>query len=194
MTQRTVAPPTLVLGIDPGTRFCGWGLVEVQGARVTHVAHDVIHAGEGDPLVDRLLLIDDTLEQVVTLYKPAAAAVETLFFAKDPSAAAKLGHARGVILLRLRRANIPFAEYAPAHIKRAIVGRGLADKSQVAQMMTVLLRLSSTPPPDAADALAVAVTHARTLGLRRAMGTTSVIEQAIAAEQARLRARAARRP
>lgn len=176
---------TLVFGVDPGTRRCGWGVVSVDGPQISHVAHGVIITDETAPLADRLITIDDELGELLEEFAPNAAAVETLFFAKDPQAAAKLGHARGVVLLRLRKANLSIAEYAPTHIKRAIVGRGLADKEQVAQMMKVLMRLKNVPPSDAADALAIAVTHARTLGLRRAMGAATALQKAIAQAKAR---------
>ncbi|MCS6898150.1 MAG: crossover junction endodeoxyribonuclease RuvC [Myxococcales bacterium] len=151
----------LVLGIDPGTRHLGWGLVQAEGTQVKHVAHGIIHPPTDLPLAERLVVIDDTLHQILTAHHPEGAGVESLFFGKDAQAAAKLGHARGVVLLGLQRAQIPFAEYAPTLIKRTVVGTGLADKRQVAMVITALLRLPRPPPLDAADALAIAITHAR---------------------------------
>ena len=155
----------IVLGIDPGTRHLGWGVVQTRGTRITYLAHGVVSTTVGVALEQRLLELDDALALMIAEVGPAHAAVESIFFAKDAQAAGKLGHARGVVLLRLARAGLAVAEYAPAQIKRAVTGSGRADKRQVAQMIATVLGLASAPPTDAADALAVAVTHARTLGL-----------------------------
>lgn len=128
---------------------------------MSHVAHGVIHTDADAALGDRLVAIDDALREVVARHAPVSAGVESIFFSKDPQAAAKLGHARGVVLLALRRAGVAIEELAPAHVKRAIVGRGAADKRQVAMVVTAILRLAAPPPADAADALAIAITHAR---------------------------------
>ena len=152
---------TLVLGIDPGTRHLGWGLVQSEGARVTYVASGVISPPADESLADRLLVIDTVLRETLAQYAPTTAGVESIFFAKDPQAAAKLGHARGVVLLALKRANISFGEYAPTFIKRTVVGHGLADKRQVALVITAILKLKKPPPADASDALAIAITHSR---------------------------------
>ena len=148
-----------ILGLDPGTRHFGWGVVRRVGTRLTHVAHGVVSvAGEG-PLGERLVAIEIALVEVVTKYAPCEASIESLFFAKDASAAAKLGHARGVGLLVCSRAGLAVFEYPPARVKRTITGAGRADKSQVAHMIRVMLGLATSPPADAADALAIAVTH-----------------------------------
>ncbi|HVU01424.1 MAG TPA: crossover junction endodeoxyribonuclease RuvC [Polyangiaceae bacterium] len=151
----------IALGIDPGTRHLGWGVVEAEGNRIRHVAHGVIDASPTLTLEKRLAVIDRELAVVIDRYRPLAGSVETLFFHKDAQAAAKLGHARGVVLLGLCRANVPVAEYAPAHVKRVITGKGNADKRQVAHMIRALLALEEAPKSDAADALALAVTHCR---------------------------------
>jgi crossover junction endodeoxyribonuclease RuvC len=148
-----------VLGIDPGTRHLGWGVVERVGTRLLHVAHGVIDTDVSGTLAERLVEIDAELARVIELHAPDVGAVEGLFYAKDAQSAAKLGHARGVVLLRLARALLPIREYAPALVKKTIVGKGAADKRQVALVMTALLRLSAPPRPDAADALAIATTH-----------------------------------
>lgn len=148
-----------VVGIDPGTRHLGWGVLEQQGTKISHVAHGVIDTDTNFGLGPRLVEIDDELTKVLAEHRPDVAAVESLFFAKDAQAAAKLGHARGVILLRLSRAQIPFVELPPARVKRAVVGGGLATKDQVARVITSLLRLDTQPRPDAADALANAFAH-----------------------------------
>lgn len=151
----------LALGIDPGTLHLGWGVVSRDGSRIRHVAHGVIHLRAGTPLAARLEAISGALTEVLDEQRPATAAVESLFFHKDAQAAAKLGHARGVVLLCLQRAGLEIAEYAPAKVKRTVVGNGQADKRQVAHMVRALLGLSAPPPNDAADALAIAITHLR---------------------------------
>jgi crossover junction endodeoxyribonuclease RuvC len=160
----------LVLGIDPGTRHLGWGLVSREGTRLCHVAHGVISPSASLPLAERLVLIERELVEVISTHPPDAGAVESLFFHKDAQAAAKLGHARGVILLVLARAQIATFEYAPAKVKRIISGHGGADKQQVALMMRSLLNLTTLPRADATDALALAVTHLR-LGPLAEMGS-----------------------
>lgn len=157
----------LVLGIDPGTRHLGWGVIEVLGARLRHCEHGVIDADERAPLAERLVTIDDALRTTIARVAPKEAGVEALFFAKDATAAAKLGHARGVVLLALQRAGVAIFEYPPASVKRAVAGAGRADKLQVAKMVSTMLRLRELPPPDAADALAIAITHAHAAPARR---------------------------
>jgi crossover junction endodeoxyribonuclease RuvC len=150
---------TLVLGLDPGTRHFGWGVVERRGPRLVHVAHGVIDTDAHDIIAARLVVIERALLEVLSAHGPTEASVEALFFAKDPQAASKLGHARGVALLVCARAGLAIHEYAPALVKRAVTGSGRADKHQVAQMVRVVLALSAPPPPDAADALAAAIVH-----------------------------------
>ncbi len=148
-----------VIGIDPGTRHLGWGVLHSVGTRIEHIAHGVIDTDEKTSLASRLVEIDDALALILSEYAPEAAAVEALFYAKDAQAAAKLGHARGVILLRLQRASVTVHEYPPARVKRAIAGGGAASKEQVQKSVTAILRLSTPPRVDAADALANAFTH-----------------------------------
>jgi crossover junction endodeoxyribonuclease RuvC len=179
----------LVLGIDPGTRHLGWGLVSRDGTHVRHVANGVISPSVSLSLADRLVIIERGLVDVITEHHPSAAAVESLFFHKDPQAAAKLGHARGVTLLVLARAQIPTFEYAPAKVKRIVSGHGAADKQQVALMMRSLLCLSTLPRADATDALALAVTHLR-LGPLADLGSPSI--RLLAAKGAGSRARSER--
>ncbi|MEZ4220446.1 MAG: crossover junction endodeoxyribonuclease RuvC [Polyangiaceae bacterium] len=151
----------LALGIDPGTRKLGWGVVARSGNRLTHVAHGVIKLDGKRPLAERLTVIESQLETVITTHRPDVGSVESLFFHKDAQAAAKLGHARGVVLLILARAGVRVAEYAPAKVKRTVAGGGQADKRQVAMMIRTLFALDELPPLDASDALALAVTHLR---------------------------------
>jgi crossover junction endodeoxyribonuclease RuvC len=159
----------LALGIDPGTRRLGWGLVRKQTSCLVHVAHGVIVLDPKLALPDRLVRIDLELGTLVRLHRPDVGSVETLFFHKDPQAAAKLGHARGVVLLRLAHEGVRVAEYAPARVKRTLVGTGQAEKRQVAMMVKNLLGLDGPPPSDAADALALAITHLRLEPLERAL-------------------------
>jgi crossover junction endodeoxyribonuclease RuvC len=148
----------IVVGLDPGTRHFGWGIVERRGTRLVHVAHGIIHTDEREPIAARLVEIEAGLMRVLEEHAPHEASVEALFFAKDAQAAAKLGHARGVALLVCARAGLPVHEYPPARVKQAVTGSGRADKAQVAQMVRVVLGMPEAPRADAADALAVAVT------------------------------------
>jgi crossover junction endodeoxyribonuclease RuvC len=157
----------IVLGIDPGTRHFGWGVVARQGVRLIHRGHGIVHTDESQSIALRLVTIETGLVEVVRVHDPDEASVETIFYAKDPQAAAKLGHARGVALLVCARAGMPVHEYAPALVKRAVAGSGRAEKSQVAQMIRVVLGLATAPPADAADALALAVTHLQRIPLAR---------------------------
>lgn len=158
-----------VLGIDPGTRHLGWGVVDRIGTRLAHVAHGVIDTDTEHGLAPRLIEIDDALAAVIAEHHPEVGAVESLFFSKNAQSAAKLGHARGVVLLRLSRAGLELHEYSPALVKRTVVGKGAADKGQVALIVTALLRLGAPPRADAADALAIAVTHLQAAGFHDAM-------------------------
>ncbi|MCA9531753.1 MAG: crossover junction endodeoxyribonuclease RuvC [Myxococcales bacterium] len=150
-----------VLGIDPGTRRTGWGVVERTGNQLRCVATDTILAGDRAPLPDRLRCIYVALRDAMETYAPDVVAVEDIFFAKHPNAALKLGHARGVALLAAAVGGLEVVAYPPARVKRTIVGRGRADKQQVARIVGAMLRLRDLPGPDATDALAVAITHAQ---------------------------------
>ncbi len=147
------------LGLDPGTRKFGWGVVDRVGTRLVHVAHGIIAVKETLPLWERLVLIEAGLVEVVTTHRPTEVSIESLFFAKDAQAAAKLGHARGVAMLVCARAGLDIAEYPPSRVKRSVSGSGRSDKAQVAQMMRIILNLAEVPKADGADALACAVTH-----------------------------------
>jgi len=159
----------ITLGIDPGTRHLGWGVVLTEGNRLRHLSHGVIDVDPGLALGDRLRVLDAGLTQLIAKHRPQAGSVESLFFHRDPQAAAKLGHARGVVLLALARAGVEIHEYAPAHVKRSITGKGNADKKQVAHMIRALFALEAVPRSDAADALALAVTHCRRSPLQDAL-------------------------
>ena len=148
-----------VLGIDPGSRRTGWGVVQLEGTRLIQIASGTIRSPEKQPLERRLRKIHEGLAEVVREHEPASVAVEEIFFAKYANAALKLGHARGVALLVAAQSELDVHEYPPAIVKRTIVGRGAADKVQIGRLVTALLGLKSPPEEDAADALAVAITH-----------------------------------
>jgi len=149
----------IVVGIDPGSRHMGWGVLSALGNRLEHIAHGVIDADDDLPLSARLVIIDDGLREILARYQPDEAGVESIFYAKDATAAAKLGHARGVILLALQRAAVAIHEYPPALVKRAVGASGRADKAQVARTVMAILRLKEQPRVDASDALAIAIAH-----------------------------------
>lgn len=155
-----------VLGIDPGLRNLGWGVIEVAGARITHIANGICHsqagAGEGD-LAARLLSLFEQLTEVVRLHAPDAAAVEHTFVNKDAVATLKLGQARGIALLVPARFGLTVGEYAPNAVKKTVVGVGHAAKVQVDHMVRIHLPGVQIAGPDAADALAVAICHAHHL-------------------------------
>jgi crossover junction endodeoxyribonuclease RuvC len=159
----------IAIGIDPGTRKLGWGVVSRTGNRLLHVAHGVIALDGSESIASRLVELEGQLTRVIREHRPNVSSVESLFFNKEAQAAAKLGHARGVVLLCLAREGIPIAEYAPAKIKRTIAGSGQADKRQVALMVRAALSLDGLPPADASDALAIAMTHLRLGGLLHAL-------------------------
>lgn len=151
-----------VLGIDPGLRNLGWGVIDAVGSRLSHVANGVIHS-EGDDLAERLLSLHSALTRVLATYQPDAAAVEQTFVNKDAVATLKLGQARGIALLVPAQAGLAVGEYAPNAVKKAVVGVGHAEKTQVAHMVRFQLPGVELAGPDAADALAVAICHAHHL-------------------------------
>lgn len=156
----------IVLGIDPGTRLCGWGLIRVVGSRLVHVDNGVLNLPEG-PLAQRLVALFDGLDAVIATYGPATAAVESVFTSRNARAALTLGHGRGVALLAVARRSLPVAEYTPQQIKKAVCGSGRADKAQIQQAVATRLGLAEVAQVDASDAVAVALCHAQhqSLGL-----------------------------
>jgi len=159
--------PTLrIAGFDPGLTRTGWGVIEVTGSKLVHVANGSIATLSTSALGVRLALLHAGLLEVLRLYLPAAVAVEQAFVARDPAAALKLGHARAVVLLAAAQRDLPIAEYAPNHIKKSVVGVGHADKAQVQAMVKRLLPAARFQAADAADALACAIAHAHLAGTR----------------------------
>ncbi len=150
-----------VLGIDPGTRHCGWGVVEARsGSRIVHVAHGVISPRPTDPLEQRLRVIYAGLIAALEAHTPTVCAVEEIFFAANAKSALTLGHARGVGLLAAAQAGLAVHAYPPTTIKQAVVGTGRAEKEQVSRMISVILGIPAVERSDASDALAIAITHA----------------------------------
>jgi len=152
--------PIRILGIDPGLRRTGWGVVEIEGNRLGFIGCGSVTTDDQDALAVRLLAIHDGLMRVLADFRPDEAAVEATFVNKDARATLKLGQARGVAMVVPARAGVPVAEYAPNLVKKSIVGAGHGDKAQVRMMIGVLLPKADPGSHDAADALAVAVTHA----------------------------------
>jgi crossover junction endodeoxyribonuclease RuvC len=152
--------PDAVIGIDPGTHRCGYGVVARRGNRFVHIAHGVARARTGDPLPQRLATIADELERAIGAHGPTSMGIEQAFFHRDAQAALMIGHARGVAMLLAARRGLPVGEYPPASVKRAVVGNGRADKEQVSRMIQAILGLTEAPPLDASDALAIAICHA----------------------------------
>jgi crossover junction endodeoxyribonuclease RuvC len=158
---------TRILGLDPGLRRTGWGVVEAHGSRLRWIAHGVVRAPESGPLSTRLLALMEGVAEVCAAHACDEAAIEEIFVNMNPGSTLKLSHARAAVMLAPARAGLSVAEYAPNLIKKAVVGAGHADKSQIAFMVKRLLPAAGDVTADAADALAVAVTHAQ---MRRAPG------------------------
>ena len=156
-----------IIGLDPGLRRTGWGIVEYEGNRLRHVAHGVIATEASATTARRLTQIFRGIEEVFDAHAPGAAAIEEIFVNKNPGSTLKLGQARGVAMLVPAMRGIAVAEYAANLVKKSLVGAGHADKGQVVHMVRLLLSAAGTLAPDAADALAVAICHAHHAGTRR---------------------------
>lgn len=165
--------PTRILGLDPGLRRTGWGVVVAEGSRLRWIAHGVVAPPEGAPFFERLLHLLEGVGAVCADHGCDEAAVEEVFVNMNPASTLKLGHARAAVMLAPARAGLSVAEYSTTHIKKAVVGTGHADKSQIAFMVKRLLPGAGEVKADAADALAVAIAHAhlrrmKTLAVRGA--------------------------
>ena len=156
--------PIRILGIDPGLRRTGWGVIDIAGPRLTFVACGSVATDDHAAIGERLVTIHDGLCGVIDDFRPAESAVEATFVNKDATATLKLGQARGVALLVPAQAGLIVAEYAPNLVKKAIVGAGHCEKKQIRMMVGVLLPKADPPSEDAADALAVAICHAHHRG------------------------------
>lgn len=149
-----------ILGIDPGSRKTGYGLIEHSGNQSRHLASGCIKLNEKDSLSDRLFMLSRELGNLIEKLCPNCGAIEKIFYAKNAQSALSLGHARGVILLKFSERQLPVHEYQALKVKQTVVGVGRADKSQVQHMVKILLKIQDSLQEDQADALAVALTHA----------------------------------
>lgn len=159
----------IIMGLDPGLGCTGWGVIAAEGNRLSHVANGQIRTAPAALLAARLVKLHEELGQVLARHRPEAAAVEEVFVNENPQSTLKLGQARGVVLLAAAMSGIEVGEYAPRLIKKAVVGTGGADKGQVHAMVQRLLPGVKIAGPDAADALAVAITHAHHLASARTL-------------------------
>ena len=155
-----MANPIRILGIDPGLRRTGWGVIACEGNRLIYIGCGSVETNERLALAERLVAIHDGLARIVSDFRPDEAAVEATFVNRDATATLKLGQARGIALLVPAKAGVMVAEYAPNLVKKTIVGAGHAEKAQIRMMIGVLLPKADPQSEDAADALAIAVTHA----------------------------------
>ena len=158
-----------ILGLDPGLGTTGWGLIEAEGNRLAHIANGQLKTDSAEPLPKRLSHLATQLEALIADHAPSSAAVEEVFVNKNPQSTLKLGQARGVVIMVAARAGIEVGEYAARLVKKAVVGNGNAEKAQVHAMVERLLPGAAIAGPDAADALAVAITHAHHLATSRRM-------------------------
>jgi len=149
-----------ILGIDPSLVKCGWGVIEAQGLKVTHVGHGVIKPAVNQDMALRLNTLFEAITDLIKIHQPDEAAVEEVFMNNNPASAMKLGHARAICLLAPAQAGLYVGEYSAKKVKKSVVGTGQADKAQVAAMMNVLLPGQKLKAGDAADALAIAICHA----------------------------------
>ena len=156
-----------ILGLDPGLGTTGWGLIEADGNRLSHIANGQIKTDSAAPLPKRLAALADQLEALLAEHRPEAAAIEEVFVNANPQSTLKLGQARGVAIMVAARSGIDVGEYAARLVKKAVVGTGSAEKAQVHAMVSRLLPAAKIAGPDAADALAVAITHAHHLATSR---------------------------
>jgi crossover junction endodeoxyribonuclease RuvC len=152
-----------ILGLDPGTATTGYGIIDVgEDGRLTAVSYGTINTQAKTPMPERLQIIQQELQALIDDFQPDSSGIEEVFFGRNVTTAITVGQARGVLMLTLANANIPISEYSPPKIKDAVTGYGKADKAQVQLMVRNLLNLEETPrPDDAADGLAVAITHAQ---------------------------------
>ena len=157
----------LILGLDPGLGTTGWGLIRAEGNRLSHLANGQLKTDASETLPRRLSNLASQLEAIIADHGPQAAAVEEVFVNKNPQSTLKLGQARGVVLMIAARAGLDVGEYAARLVKKAVVGTGAAEKAQVHAMVQRLLPGAQIAGPDAADALAVAITHAHHLASAR---------------------------
>jgi crossover junction endodeoxyribonuclease RuvC len=158
-----IANPITILGIDPGSIFCGYGVIRSDGRDACYIASGRIAPPAAKPLHIRLRSIHEALTEIISTYQPTDMVVEKIFFAKSAKAALHLGHARGVVLLTAAAGDVCLHECSALEVKKAIVGYGRAEKSQVQEMVKMILKIKGTLYPDSADALALALCYMNTL-------------------------------
>ena len=161
-----------ILGIDPGLRVTGFGVIQMEGARLNYIASGTIRIPDGD-LPSRLKVILDGVGEIARTYQPDCSAIEIIFSNVNPQSTLLLGQARGAAICGLVSANLPVAEYTALQMKKAVVGHGLATKAQIQSMVARLLALPREPGKDAADALGLAITHAHAAGAFAALARSS---------------------
>ena len=161
-----------ILGIDPGSRTTGYGIIETQGNRLRHIDNGIIATNPSAPLAVRLKTIYDGVARIISEFAPEVTAIEQVFMAKNPHAALVLGHARGAAILAAVNAGMDVHEYSALQVKSAVVGYGRAGKPQVQQMVKALLNLPEIAQEDAADALGVAICHAHSRTMNQALART----------------------
>lgn len=150
-----------ILGIDPGTAITGFGVIDCEGDRFKFVDAGVIRTPKEQPMNERLLTVYDEVHELLAEFKPDVMSIELLFFARNVTTAMTVGQSRGIVMLAATQAKIPVFEYTPMQVKQAVTGYGKADKKQIQEMVKQLLKLDAIPKPDdAADGLAIAITHA----------------------------------
>jgi len=162
-----------ILGIDPGSRVTGYGIVEQNGNRLIHIDNGAIFTDTAVDFPGRLKQIFDGMSEVIALYKPDGAAIENIFFASNAQSALKLGQARGAAIVAAVHYGLPVAEYSALQVKQAVVGQGRAEKGQVQKMLKALLGLPEIAQADASDALAVAICHINSYGLAKVTGASN---------------------
>jgi crossover junction endodeoxyribonuclease RuvC len=155
----------IIIGIDPGTRCTGYGVIDTQSGNHNHITHGQINT-KGDDMSQRLHQIYQQLSDIIFERQPHALAIEKAFFHRDPQAALKLGQARGTAMVVGAKFALPVIEYSPREVKLGVVGYGAASKEQIQHMVMTLLKLKTKPASDAADALAIAICHANTYRLK----------------------------
>ena len=163
----------LIIGLDPGLACTGWGVIAADGNRLRHIANGQVRTDPKQALPARLVRLDELLGEMIVAHGPDTAAVEEVFLNDNPQSSLKLGQARGVVLLAVARRGLEVGEYAARLVKKAVVGTGGAEKIQVHAMVQRLLPSAKIAGADAADALAVAITHAHHLASRRALGNAA---------------------
>jgi len=156
-----------ILGLDPGLGTTGWAIIQAEGNRLSHVANGQMKSDPAFPLAQRLARLAEQLEAMITEHRPEFAAVEEVFVNQNPQSTLKRGQARGVAMMVAARSGMPVGEYSPTVVKKSVVGTGGADKAQIHAMVSRLLPGTKIAGPDAADALAVAITHAHHLATAR---------------------------